>query len=135
MKIHHAGKFKELEKRRYVNRTDLDIGLRALGNDLDVLGLAKKFTKTSANNVNVNDMEHVPFHVNVNVQDPEPLPANANTTQNETVESIVQKLLSMDYEFNQFEDNMTAGMNDQQSVNEQEKYMDDIYEPVETLVE
>ncbi|GJV60433.1 mutator type transposase [Tanacetum coccineum] len=94
-----------------------------------------KFTKTSANNVNVNDMEHVPFLANVNVQDPEPLPANANTTQNETVESIVQELLSMDYEFNPFEDNMTAGMNDQQSVNEQEKYRDDNYEPVETLVE
>ncbi|GKD61093.1 hypothetical protein Tco_1298602 [Tanacetum coccineum] len=82
MKIHHAGKFKELEKMRYVNGLvayvdrfdidqfsvhklnvvmeelgyfnddpiyyhymipgiDLDIVLRALGNDLDVLGLAK----------------------------------------------------------------------------------------------
>ncbi|GJS59843.1 RNA-directed DNA polymerase, eukaryota [Tanacetum coccineum] len=81
IKLHHAGKFKELEKRKYVNGlvayvdgfdidkfyvhelndvmvelgyvnddpiyyhymipgTDLEIGLRALGNDLDVLGLA-----------------------------------------------------------------------------------------------
>ncbi|GJU41472.1 hypothetical protein Tco_1194429 [Tanacetum coccineum] len=81
IKLHHAGKFKELEKRKYANglvayvdgldidknfvhelnevmvelgyvnddpiyyhymipRTDLEIGLRALGNDLDVIGLA-----------------------------------------------------------------------------------------------
>lgn len=83
MKIHHAGKFKDYEERRYVNGlvalvdgfdmdkfsvhelndvteelgyvneeepiyyhylipgTDLEIGLRALGNDIDVHGLAK----------------------------------------------------------------------------------------------
>ncbi|GKA23420.1 mutator type transposase [Tanacetum coccineum] len=83
IKLHHVGKFKELDKRKYVNGlvdyvdgldidkfsvhelnevmvelgyannddhiyyhymipvTDLEIGLRALGNDLDVLGLAK----------------------------------------------------------------------------------------------
>ncbi|GJZ46103.1 DNA helicase [Tanacetum coccineum] len=156
--------FKELEKRRYVNGlvayvdgfdieqfsvhelnavmeelgyvnddpiyyhymipgTDLDIGLRALGNDLDVLGLAKYIKD---NKLIMVYCEHI---------DTKPLPANANTTQNETVESIVQELLFMDYEFNPFEDNMTASMNDQPSMNEQEKYRDDNYEPVETLVE
>ncbi|GJV38114.1 hypothetical protein Tco_1410591 [Tanacetum coccineum] len=164
MKIHHAGKFKELEKMRYVNGlvayvdgfdieqfsvhelnvvmeelgyvnddpiyyhymipgTDLDIGLRALGNDLDVLGLAKYIKD---NKLIMVYCEHI---------DTKPLLANANTTQNETMKSIVQELLSMDYEFDPFEDNMTASMNDQPSVNEQEKYRDDNYEPVETLVE
>ncbi|GKB52864.1 reverse transcriptase domain-containing protein, partial [Tanacetum coccineum] len=117
--------------------------LECLGDDLGMtkesnftfISDRQKFTKTSENNVNVNDMEHVPFPANVNVQDLEPLPANTNTTQNETVESIVQELLFMDYEFDPFEDNMTANMNDQPSMNEQEKYRDDNYEPVETLVE
>ncbi|GKF38520.1 hypothetical protein Tco_0118581, partial [Tanacetum coccineum] len=83
----------------------------------------RKFTKTSAyrRNKNVIDMEPVHLLANVNVQESKPLPANANTTQNETVESIVQELLSMNYEFDPFEDNMTASINDQPSVNEQER--------------
>ncbi|GKB58759.1 zinc finger, SWIM-type containing protein [Tanacetum coccineum] len=234
LKLHHAEKFKELEKRKYVNGLvayvhrfdidkfyvhelndvmvelgyvnddpiyyhymipgiDLEIGLRALCNDLDVLGLANsvvikelpsssmipkkglllkyhkpsttphvtpsptttvnptptsnnttivtpspiptynlspivtpshspnatpspsksKFTKSSANRrkTNVNDIEHVPLLANVNVQDHEPLPANANTNENETI------------------------LNDQPSVNEQERARDDNNEPEETLVE
>ncbi|GKA78772.1 hypothetical protein Tco_0785309 [Tanacetum coccineum] len=120
IKLHHARKFKELEKSKYVNGlvayvdgfdidkysvhelndvmvelgyvnnddpiyyhymilgTDLEIGLRALGNDLDVLGLAK-----------------VDVH-----------------------------------EFDPFEDTINA----QPSVNEQERARDDINEPQETLV-
>ncbi|GKA87816.1 hypothetical protein Tco_0809580 [Tanacetum coccineum] len=122
MKIHHVEKFKELEKGRYVNGlvayvdgfdidqfsihelnvlmeefgyvnddpiyyhymipgTDLDIGLRALGNDLDVLGLAKYIKD---NKLIMVYREHI---------DTKP------------------------------------------SMNEQEKYTDDNYEPVETLVE
>ncbi|GKE35935.1 zinc finger, SWIM-type containing protein, partial [Tanacetum coccineum] len=93
----------------------------------------RKFTKSSANRIktNVNDIEPVPLHANVNVQDPEPLPANANTNANETVEYIVQELMSMNYEFDQFENNINA----QPSVNEQERARDDINEPEETLVE
>nr|GEZ72871.1 hypothetical protein [Tanacetum cinerariifolium] len=257
IKLHHVGKFKELEKRKYVNGlvayvdgldidkffvhelndvmvelgyvnddpnyhhymipgTDLEIGLRALGNDLDVIGLAKsnvvieefpsssmilkkrlllkyhkpsstpyvtssptttvnptptsnttaivtpspiptcnpspvvtlshspnatpspsksKFTNNSANRrkKNVNDIKPVPLPENVNVQDLEPLPAN--TDKNETVESIVQELMSMNYEFDPFEDNITASLNDQPTVNEQERARDDNNEPKETLVE
>nr|GEV48371.1 hypothetical protein [Tanacetum cinerariifolium] len=93
----------------------------------------RKFTKSSANRIktNVNDIILVPFPANVNVQDPEPLPANANTIANETVESIVQELMCMNYEFDPFEDNINA----QPSVNEQERARDDINEPEETLVE
>ncbi|GKD61094.1 hypothetical protein Tco_1298603 [Tanacetum coccineum] len=93
----------------------------------------RKFTKTSAyrRNKNVIDMEPVHLLANVNVQESEPLPANANTTQNETVESIIQELLSMNYEFDPFEDNMTTSINDQPSVNEQERDRGDNYEPVE----
>ncbi|GKD59175.1 hypothetical protein Tco_1296684 [Tanacetum coccineum] len=70
----------------------------------------RKFTKSSSNGIktNVNDIEPVPLPVNVNVQDPEPLPANANTNANETVESIVQELMCMNYEFDPFEDNINA---------------------------
>nr|GEY01434.1 hypothetical protein [Tanacetum cinerariifolium] len=93
----------------------------------------RKFTKSSKNRIktNVNDIEPMPLPANVNVQDPEPLPANANTNANETVESIVQELMSMNYEFDPFKDNMNA----QPSVNEQERARDDINEPEETLVE
>ncbi|GJZ51393.1 ribonuclease H-like domain-containing protein [Tanacetum coccineum] len=93
----------------------------------------RKFTKSSVNRIktNVNDIEPVPLHANVNVQDPEPLPANANTNVNKTIEYIVQELMSMNYEFDQFENNINA----QPSVNEQERARDDINEPEETLVE
>ncbi|GKF59822.1 hypothetical protein Tco_0176608, partial [Tanacetum coccineum] len=157
-----------------IPRTDLEIGLRALGNDLDVIGLAnsvvieelpsssmihkkglllkyhkpsstphvtpspiptcnpsqivtlshstnatpssskRRFTKNSANKrkTNVNDIEPVPLHANVNIQDLEPLPAKANNIENKTMESIVQELMFMNYEFDPFEDNMTASLND-----------------------
>ncbi|GKD62032.1 hypothetical protein Tco_1299541 [Tanacetum coccineum] len=91
--------------------------------------------KIELRNTNVNDIELVPFPANVNVQDPRPLPVNANTNENETVESIVQELMSINYEFDPFEDNMTASLIDQPCVNEQERAMDDNNEPEETLVE
>ncbi|GJV81851.1 zinc finger, SWIM-type containing protein, partial [Tanacetum coccineum] len=43
--------------------------------------------------------------------------------------------MSMNYEFDLFEDNMTASLNDQPSVNEHERARDDNNEPEETLVE
>ncbi|GJV95689.1 hypothetical protein Tco_1547266 [Tanacetum coccineum] len=144
MKIHHAGKFKELEKMRYVN------GLVAYVDGFDIDQFSVHELNVLMEELGYVNDDPIYYHYMIpetdldiglralgnNLDlDPEPLPANANTTQNETVESIVQELLSMDYEFDPFEDNMTAGMNDQPSVNEQEKYRDDNYEPVETLVE
>ncbi|GJV89066.1 transposase, MuDR [Tanacetum coccineum] len=120
LKIYHAGKFKYVDdKRKYVNGlvayvdwcdidkfsvheihgvmeklgyvnddpiyyhylipgTNLDMGLRALGNDLDVRGL--EYTPT----VNVEDQ------------------VVANENANETVDGIMQELLSMNYEFDPF---------------------------------
>nr|GEW40924.1 hypothetical protein [Tanacetum cinerariifolium] len=96
----------------------------------------RKFTKNNANRkTNVNDIEPVPFLANVNVQDPEPLAGKANTNENETVESIIQELMPMNYEIVPFEDIMTASLNDQPSVNEHKKARDDNNEPEETLVE
>ncbi|GJT19244.1 hypothetical protein Tco_0877950 [Tanacetum coccineum] len=161
--------------------TDLQMGLRALGNDLDVLGLGstvvieelpsstphvtppptkrllleyhkpsstphvtppptttvtqsqspnatpspskRKFTKNSANRLKsvVNDIEPMPLHTNVDT--------------NETVDCIMQELMSMNYDFDPFEDNMTASLNAQPSVNEQERTRVVNNEPEETLVE
>ncbi|GJY43027.1 mutator type transposase [Tanacetum coccineum] len=156
--------------------TDLQMGLRALGNDLDVLGLGstvvieelpsvtphvtppptkrllleyhkrsstphvtppptttvtqnatpslskRKFTKNSANRLKsaVNDIEPMPLHTNVDT--------------NETVDCIMQELMSMNYEFDPFVDNMTASLNAQPSVNEQERTRVVNNEPEETLV-
>ncbi|GJQ98807.1 hypothetical protein Tco_0521792 [Tanacetum coccineum] len=140
--------------------TDLQMGLRALGNDLDVLRLGstvvieelpsstphvtpppttsvtqsqspnatpslskRKFTKNSANRLksDVNDIEPMPLHTNVDT--------------NETVDCIMQELMSMNYDFDPFEDNMTASLNAQPSVNEQERTRVVNNEPEETLVE
>nr|GFC32691.1 hypothetical protein [Tanacetum cinerariifolium] len=50
------------------------------------------------------------------------------------MESIDQELMSINYEFDPFEDNMTASLNDQPCVNEHERARDDNNEPEETLV-
>ncbi|GJX98969.1 mutator type transposase [Tanacetum coccineum] len=140
--------------------TDLQMGLRALGNVSDVLRLGstvvieelpsstphvtppptttvtqsqspnatpspskRKFTKNSANRLKsaVNDIEPMPLHTNVDT--------------NEIVDCIMQELMSINYEFDPFEDNMTASLNAQPSVNEQERSRVVNNEPEETLVE
>nr|GEW71591.1 hypothetical protein [Tanacetum cinerariifolium] len=100
--------------------TDLELGLRALGNDMDVQGLASE---------------------------PETLPANVNASEPENVAAFVNtKLFSMNYEFDPFEDNMTASMNEQPSFSEQpifkekptfigsERDREENLKPIETLV-
>ncbi|GKF76564.1 hypothetical protein Tco_0229034, partial [Tanacetum coccineum] len=62
----------------------------------------RKFTKNSANRLKsvVNDIEPMPLHTNVDT--------------NETVDCIMQELMSMNYDFDPFENNMTASLNAQQ---------------------
>ncbi|GKA41436.1 reverse transcriptase domain-containing protein [Tanacetum coccineum] len=83
----------------------------------------RMFTKNSANRLKsaVNDIEPMPLHTNVDT--------------NETVDCIMQELMSMNYDFDPFEDNMTASLNAQPSVNEQERTRVVNNEPEETLVE
>ncbi|GJV86322.1 zinc finger, SWIM-type containing protein [Tanacetum coccineum] len=83
----------------------------------------RKFSKNSANRLKsvVNDIEPMPLHINVDT--------------NKTVDCIMQELMSMNYEFDLFEDNMTASLNAQPSVNEQERTKVVNNKPEETLVE
>nr|GEY59443.1 cytochrome P450 CYP82D47-like [Tanacetum cinerariifolium] len=138
IKLHHAGKLKELDKKKYVN----DLVAYVDGLDID------KFFVHELNEVMmelgyVNNDDPIYYHymipgtdleICLRALDPEPLPAKANANENEIVESIVQELMSMNYEFDPFVDNMTASLNDQPSVNEHERARDDNNEPEETLV-
>ncbi|GKD47612.1 zinc finger, SWIM-type containing protein [Tanacetum coccineum] len=146
--------------------TNLDMGLRALGNDLDVRGLGRYIknnklimvycehfetkldTYASPPPTSTVVIEEMPsstpvakptktkrllleYTPTVNVEDQ----VVANENANETVDGIMQELMSMNYEFDPFEDNMTASLNDQPSVNEHERARDNNNEPEETLVE
>ncbi|GJZ34765.1 hypothetical protein Tco_0580582 [Tanacetum coccineum] len=122
--------------------TDLDIGLRALGNDMDVKGLARRKTiVTEFDSMNATEPETMPaffntsepetLSANVNASEPEnvaafvntseleTLSANVNASEPKTVAFIVVELFSMNYEFDPLEDNVTVSMNEQPSVNEQ----------------
>ncbi|GKD34766.1 hypothetical protein Tco_1250275 [Tanacetum coccineum] len=67
---------------------------------------------------NVNDGEPHTLPANFNDSEHDTLPASVNASEHEIVASIVQELLSMNYDFDPFEDNVTASVNEQTSFNE-----------------
>ncbi|GJZ74564.1 hypothetical protein Tco_0639029 [Tanacetum coccineum] len=119
--------------------------IKTIISELDSVNASEPHTMPA----NVNDSEHETVVANVNTSKPETLPANVNASEPKTVASIVQELLSMNYDFDAFEDNVTVSMNEQPIFNEQlrdamnkqasfngsERDKDENYEPVETLVE
>ncbi|GJY44350.1 hypothetical protein Tco_0432563 [Tanacetum coccineum] len=67
---------------------------------------------------NVNASEPETVATNVNTSEHETLLVNVNASELETVASILQELLSMNYDFDLFKDNMTTSLNEQLSNNE-----------------
>nr|GFB42851.1 hypothetical protein [Tanacetum cinerariifolium] len=60
---------------------------------------------------------------NVNAREPYTLclPTNVNASEHKIVASVVQELLSINYDFDPYEDNVTASVNEQPSFNSSER--------------